>query len=196
MTERADRKSETQKAEWARQAREGLPREIAPDEPARISPPPPTSPSRTAGSSAPASLPRGKDRRVRPTPMLSRYTLFGRRRGNRRNDDPQSCYYVDRSSGAFHVAIVAMLVFIAADTASTLYIISQGGIEVNPLMRWLLQMGSSWFIAAKVASGFIGFLILAVHCKFPTARILGALLVTVYLVLAFYHVYLLTSMIV
>ena len=143
----------------------------------------------------PAALRRNRDRRNRPTPMLSRYTLFGRRRGNRRTDDPQSCYYVDRSTGMFQTAIVAMLAFIAADTLSTLFILSQGGTEVNPLMRWLLQLGTNWFVAAKVASGLIGFIILAVHCKFPTARYLLVALVSVYLVLALYHVYLLTSMV-
>ncbi|MFH1144809.1 MAG: DUF5658 family protein [Candidatus Eisenbacteria bacterium] len=141
-------------------------------------------------------LPRGGDRRGRPTPMLSRYTILGRRKGNRRTTDPQACYYVDRSSGIFQVAILAMLAFIVADTTSTLFILSRGGSEANPLMRWLLDMGTNWFVSIKVGSGLLGFVILAVHCKFATARWLVLVLVAVYLVLALYHVYLLVNMLV
>jgi hypothetical protein len=174
------------------QADAGAPHEVANHAPASLHHAPSASASEQAAA---AALRRNRDRRNRPTPMLSRYTLFGRRRGNRRTDDPQSCYYVDRSTGMFQIAIIAMLAFIAADTLSTLFILSQGGTEVNPLMRWLLQLGTNWFIAAKVASGAIGFVILAVHCKFPTARYLMVALVSVYLVLALYHVYLLASMV-
>jgi len=143
----------------------------------------------------PAAARRTSDRRARPTPMLSRYTLFGRRRNNRRITDPAACYYVDRSSGIFHVAVLAMLAFIAADTISTLYILSRGGTEANPLMRWLLTLGQDWFVAVKVGSGLIGFILLGVHCKFPTARYLLVLLVAVYFVLSLYHLVLLAQVV-
>ena len=156
--------------------------------------PAPEPDSRDTTSADSQNLPRGGDRRERPTPMLSRYTLIGQRRVNRRTTDPQSAYYVDRSSGIFSVAILAMLAFIVADTASTLYILGRGGSEANPLMRWLLGHGTDWFVTVKVGSGLLGFVLLAVHCKFPTARWLVFVLVSVYFVLALYHLVLLSNL--
>ena len=134
---------------------------------------------------------RGSDRRERPTPMFSRYTFFGRRRKNRRDDDPQRRYYVDWVSGSYAWALIGMLVLIAIDTLSTLYIIRCGGGEANPLMRMLLETGPLWFAAVKIGSAMIAFLLLAVHRFFPLARMMVTILLSAYGGIVIFHFFLL-----
>lgn len=133
------------------------------------------------------------DRRRQPTPMFSKYTFFGRRRHNRRGDDPQKNYYVDWISGPYLRALIGIILLITADSLSTLHIISQGGSEANPLMRWFLERGTLHFLAAKLGTGLLGFLMLAVHRFFPIARSLVALLLLTYGALVLYHIALLTK---
>jgi hypothetical protein len=131
------------------------------------------------------------DRRQRPTRMLSRYTVVGRRRGHRRASDPQSSYYIDWIGGPYLWALVAVLALIVIDTVSTLHIISRGGGEANPIMRWMLDLSPLWFALVKIGTALLAFLLLAVHRYFPVARVLTGLLLTAYGCLVIYHAYLL-----
>jgi hypothetical protein len=151
-------------------------------------------PISTAAGNAPGASPRraGEDRRQRPTPMVSRYTLFGRRRRNRRDTDPGSHYYVDWIEGPYLRALVWVCIFIVLDSLSTLYIISRGGSEANPLMRWILERGTFVFLASKLATAIVGFFLLAVHRFFPIARALVILLLSAYGILVLYHMLLLS----
>lgn len=120
------------------------------------------------------------DRRQRPTPFLSRYTLWGRRRSNRRDSDPRSHYYVDRASGFYLTVLIIILAMILFDTTSTLYIISHGGSEANPLMAWALEQGTTWFILIKILPALAGFMLLGVLTKFPISKVLAVLLTVIY----------------
>ncbi len=120
------------------------------------------------------------DRRHRPTPFLSRYTLRGRRKGHRRDSDPQSHYYVDRASGFYLTVLLIILGLIVFDTASTLYIISRGGSEANPLMAWALEQGTAWFILIKILPALTGFMLLGVLTRFPISKVLSILLTVIY----------------
>ena len=131
------------------------------------------------------------DRRTRPTRMFSRYTLFGRRRRNRRDTDPSKRYYIDRIDGRYLKALIAVLTFIVVDAFSTLHIIQNGGGEANPLMAWVLERGTGWFVTLKICTALTGFLLLAVHRFFPVARWLATLLLLSYGGIVLYHVYLL-----
>jgi len=133
----------------------------------------------------------GRDRRRRPTPMFSRYTLFGRRRRNRRDTDPSHRYYVDWIDGHYRRALIAVVLFILFDSFSTLHIISHGGAEANPLMAMLLGLGAGWFVAIKVISALWAFFLLAVHRFFPVARLMAAVLLAAYGTIVIYHLYLL-----
>ena len=125
--------------------------------------------------------------------MFSRYTLFGRRRRNRRDTDPSTRYYVDWIDGHYRRALILVVLFILADIASTLHIISRGGGEANPIMAMVLGLGPGWFVAVKVVSALWAFLLLAVHRFFPVARLLAAVLLTVYGAVVLYHLYLLVQ---
>lgn len=131
------------------------------------------------------------DRRQRPTPMFSRYTLFGRRRRNRRTTDPQASYYVDWISGPYLVALIGVVVLILIDTFSTLHIIHMGGGEANPIMRWMLELSPIMFALVKAGTALVAFLLLGVHRYFPVARVLTSILLLAYGALVCYHVILL-----
>jgi len=153
-----------------------------------------TTPQRSDRS--PGEVPDGRlasDRRQRPTPMFSRYTLFGRRRRNRRDTDPSARYYVDWIDGHYRRALILVVIFILVDSLSTLHIISRGGGEANPLMAMVLGLGPGWFVAVKVLSALWAFILLAVHRFFPVARLLAAVLLTVYGAVVLYHLFLLVQ---
>jgi hypothetical protein len=141
----------------------------------------------------PESLPprNGADRRREPTRMMSRYTMVGRRRRNRRLSDPQSSYYVDWIEGGYLWALVGVLGLIVIDTFSTLYIIGHGGGEANPIMRWMLELSPISFALVKLATAVAAFLLLSVHRYFPVARALVTVLLVAYGLLVGYHVLLL-----
>lgn len=136
------------------------------------------------GIPIPAEVPSRRhlpDRRTRPTTALSRYTLVGSRRANRRQTDPSERYYVDWIDGPFAWALLASAVLIAFDTFSTLFILANGGIELNPLMVWILTQGHGWFLVTKLVPPLFVFPLLAVHRHFFIGRFGTLLLLGMYL---------------
>ena len=134
---------------------------------------------------------RGTDRRRKPTPLLSRHTVRGRRRCNRRAADPRSGYYVDWVEGNYRVAVLAVGAFILLDAVATLEILSRGGTEANPLMALLLGHSIWSFLLVKVTGACAAVLVLGAHRHFPSIRRLGALLLAAYGSIALYHLLLL-----
>ncbi len=129
------------------------------------------------------------DRRGRPTPWFSRYSLIGRRRRNRRATDPLQAYYVDRADGAWFGALMAITAMILLDGGLTLYILANGGSEVNPIMNRVYGAGWEWFLGVKVATAAIIFPFLSVHRFFGTARTGGLVLLVAYGCVMLVHVH-------
>ena len=133
----------------------------------------------------------GDDRRLRPTPLLSKFSLVGRRFQIRRDTDFLRGRYVDRSNGIHLAVILTLLIFIALDAASTLYILSHGGTEVNPFMDRALRKGVGWFLLIKLGPLPIAFFLLSVHRYFNWVRFLMYGLTGIYGALMCYHLFLL-----
>ena len=131
------------------------------------------------------------DRRQRPTPMFSRFTLRGRRTNIRRDTDGLRGRYIDRSTGRHLVLILILMICIFLDAASTLYILDHGGNEVNPIMASALQRGVGWFLMVKLGPLPLAFLLLSIHRYFSWVRYALIFLVLVYGTLALYHISLL-----
>ncbi|NIQ37040.1 MAG: hypothetical protein GTN81_00390, partial [Proteobacteria bacterium] len=72
-----------------------------------------------------------KDRRKTPTPMLSRYSLFGGKRERaRRSDDRQGGYYVDRYGAAALFLFTVVILLNAVDAFLALYVLHEmGGVD-------------------------------------------------------------------
>ena len=125
--------------------------------------------------------------------MFSRFTLRGRRTRIRRDADALRGRYIDRTAGRHLVLILVLMVFITLDAMSTLYILDNGGNEVNPLMERALQRGVSWFLLVKLGPLPIAFLLLSIHRYFSWVRLALIFLVLVYGTLALYHISLLAK---
>lgn len=132
----------------------------------------------------------GKDRRRRPTPALSRYTIMGRREraGRRREDRPG---YVDLYHPLLLVVLCAVMLFSVADAWFTLDALSNGAKEVNPLMERVLHLGPASFIAVKLVITGIGLAILCLHKNFPRVKWVLVMVLAAYGILMGYHLYLL-----
>lgn len=79
-----------------------------------------------------------------------RWLLFsGRRRNLRRADDRRKLALLDYYSPRIFVIIVAILLLSLVDAVLTLLLISQGAVELNPVMAYFLSKGDSAFLIAK-----------------------------------------------
>lgn len=138
----------------------------------------------------------GPDRRQQPTPWLSRFSLRGRRKQIRRDDDLVRGRYVDRADGPYLWGVLTLVFLVMLDATSTLFILSRGGSEANPLMRHMLERGTPWFLLVKFGPLPLAFLLLSVARYFGWVRWVLALLLLVYGALAAYHVRLLVAIMV
>ncbi|MDZ7373106.1 MAG: DUF5658 family protein [candidate division KSB1 bacterium] len=136
----------------------------------------------------------GADRRRRPTPMLSRYTFRGRRRGPRRASDPQWNYYVDRPRKRDWAMALTLFVLSAFDAFFTLYLLGRGAYEVNPVMRTVLGYGHSVFLGVKYSLTLLAVLVLLLHANFYlwrpllSVRRMAGILLVFYLCVVIYQV--------
>ncbi|MHC4959033.1 MAG: DUF5658 family protein [Planctomycetota bacterium] len=130
------------------------------------------------------------DRRERPTPMLSRYWLRGRRRGGRRDGEAANIY-VDRYAFSEMFLVIGVLVLSVLDMVFTLVHLGHGGREANPIMAWALEAGGErLFIITKLASTFVGLFVLLVHVRFRRVRPLLTFAFVMYAALFVFHMYL------
>jgi hypothetical protein len=107
-----------------------------------------------------------KDRRMGPTPFLSRYTLWGRRETFRRDADRKRGGYVDRYSWGLLIPIVLIVGLNVLDALFTMMILDNGGWEVNPVVRSVIQLYGDGFWVWKFAIVSIPLTLLCLHSKF------------------------------
>ena len=136
---------------------------------------------------SPSERREANDRRKRPTPMFSRFLFIGRRRWNRRTEDPKKRYYVDRFGRKAWAAVAVILLLCGADAAFTAYHLSQGATEANPVVAWMMDdLGMLWPIAKYLITA-AGLFFLLVHKNFTLARIATIFIVVMYGTLMIYH---------
>ena len=134
-----------------------------------------------------------KDRRIQPTPGLSRFTLCGRRRTFRRKDDQQRGGYVDQYHSGLLLMIILSIGLTILDAFFTMMILDDGGWEVNPLVRSAIQLFGDRFWAWKFAMISIPLVLLCLHSKFrlvvPALKIITAISIVVVSYQIFLFVY-------
>ena len=131
---------------------------------------------------------KGLERRQKPTPLFNRYLLRGRRIGHRRSEDLKQNVYVDRFETIEWGAIFLLLFLCTADALLTIYYLSSGAQEFNPILNGFYQYGGpAWFIAIKFGLTLPGIVILFIHIKTPLAQKGIKLLVVIYSVLMAYQ---------
>jgi hypothetical protein len=137
----------------------------------------------------------GTDRRLRATPLVSRFSLLrGSRTGGRRRTERNNIY-VDRYDPRDLRGVVAILILNLLDAWLTLVYLGYGGTEANPVAKKLLDYGIDWFVGAKSLLVTACLLFLAVHKTFACVRPAMRILMWFYGALLVYHLYLQSSFI-
>jgi len=126
-----------------------------------------------------------RDRRRHPTPLLSRFTFRGRRRGSRRDGEALG-RYVDRLSPSIVWPLILIFLFHCIDAVLTLAHVQRGGVELNPFMAVLIDATPVAFISVKLGLSAFGLLFLGLHQNFPHVRKGVAILFAIFLGVIFY----------
>jgi hypothetical protein len=104
----------------------------------------------------------GMDRR-RKSPFLSRGLFWGgRRESGRRYTDRQRPLLADRYRQSLFGVIALILFLSVIDAILTLFLISHGAVELNPVMAFYLGLGPYTFLSVKYALTCVGLMILLV----------------------------------
>ena len=112
-----------------------------------------------------------QDRRKKVTPILSRYTLSGRRCSFRRAEDQRRGGYVDCYSQRLFFFLLLIAGLNILDAFFTIIIMESGGLEVNPLVRWAIDYygDNAWSLKFAVVS--CGSILLCLHSHFRMAKV-------------------------
>lgn len=111
-----------------------------------------------------------KDRRTKPTPALSRFIIWGRRRAFRRKDEQGSGGYVDRYDGRLFLILTLALGLNVLDSWFTMVILEDGGREINPVVGSVIQLYGDGFWVWKFAIVSVCLILLCLHTKFRLVR--------------------------
>ena len=132
---------------------------------------------------------RNEERRSKPTPAFSLYTIMGRRRyPGRREGDPPG--YVDLYHPLLFFILLLIIFLSVADAHLTLDALSMGCKEINPIMNAALGLGMKSFVAIKVFITGLGVGLLCMHKAFPRVKWIILAVLAGYVLLISYHVYL------
>ena len=132
-----------------------------------------------------------KDRRKGPTPALSRYTFFGRRKTIRRKADQQKGGYVDQYSSTLLFFLISIIGLNVLDALFTLMILDLKGWEANPVVRSAINLYGTKFWIWKFFIVSVSLALLCLHSRF---RLVGKIIVAIgclYTMVVAYQVFLL-----
>ena len=99
------------------------------------------------------------DRRKLRSPF-NLYSVYGRRRGLRREADPDGQGCTDSYGPHLFFVSVGILLFCAADAHNTLLLVGLGGSELNPVMDVLIRRDVHLFVLFKLVLTGLGLLAL------------------------------------
>jgi hypothetical protein len=138
----------------------------------------------------------GPDRRKRPTPILSRWSFRGGRRGagGRRPGESERAF-VDLYPLRDWVILTSFLLLNLLDAHFTLIYLQRGGEEANPVAVGMLNLGMWAFIFLKGLGISAGALFFCLLRNWRNARFGVLLVLFLYQVLLVYHLLLYTNVI-
>ncbi len=132
-----------------------------------------------------------RDRRKEPTPALSRYTFFGRRKTIRRRLDQQRGGYVDRYSSSLFFFLVAIIGLNVLDAFFTMMILDLKGWEANPVVRSVIDLYGTKFWIWKFSIVSISLTLLCLHSRFRLVKGLIVAIGCLYTIVVVYQIFLL-----
>jgi hypothetical protein len=126
------------------------------------------------------------DRRKRPTPALSIFTVMGCRKSFRREEDRQRGGYVDRYGSGLLISLVLILALNVLDVLFTLMILNLGGCEVNVVVGSAIELWGDRFWMWKFALSSACIVLLCLHSNF---RLVGKALLGIAIIYVILGVY-------
>jgi hypothetical protein len=126
-----------------------------------------------------------EDRRIQPTPLLSKFTFWGRRRTFRRKVDQHRGGYLDRYSSELFFLLILIVGLNILDALFTMMILDFGGWEANPIVDSVIALLGDRFWVWKFAIVSASLIILCLHSgfRFVKAAILGITVIYIGIVL-------------
>src|SRR4030042_161955 len=132
-----------------------------------------------------------KDRRRQPTPGLSRYTFFGRRKMMRRKTDWQKGGYVDRYSSVLFFVLISIIGLNVLDALFTLMILDLKGWEANPVVSSVIDLYGTKFWIWKFFIVSVSLVLLCLHSRFRLVKELIVIAGCLYFLVVVYQIFLL-----
>ena len=129
-----------------------------------------------------------KDRRKQRTPALSRFTLGGRRKTFRRKEERGRGGYVDRYHSGLLVPLTLAVGLTVLDALFTMMILDDGGWEVNPVVRSVIQLYGDRFWIWKFAIVFLPLTLLCLHSKFRLVTPVLLCIVVINIIVILYQI--------
>lgn len=133
-----------------------------------------------------------KDRRKQPTPGLSKYALFGRRRRFRRKTDQERGGYTDRYSAGLFIILTLIASLNILDSFFTVIILDHGGREVNPIVRSGIEFCGNGFWVWKYSIVSCSLMVLGLHSNFGRVKPIINALCFIYVAVVLYQIFLIT----
>ena len=133
-----------------------------------------------------------QERRKRPTPGLSKYSLIGRRKGFASDADRKIGGYVDRYGQKLFVVLVGILILNILDVLLTMVVLDHQGIELNPLVQSAIEVYGNKFWMWKYGIVSVCLLFLCLHIKFKGVKTIILATFTLYVAVVMYQIFLIT----
>lgn len=128
-----------------------------------------------------------RDRRKKPTPILSRYTFWGRRKEFRRKTDKERGGYVDRYSPGILFFMTLIVGLNILDAIFTTMILDLGGYELNPIVRSVIFLYGDKFWLWKFGIVSSSLIILCLHSKFRMVKTIIFSITLIYIAIISYQ---------
>ena len=91
----------------------------------------------------------GKDRRTKSSVNIRSLLFGGKRSKIRRQADTRRIFYVDQFSTELFAVVVSILLLGVIDALFTLWLLTRGAYEINPIMKYFLEIGPYTFFFFK-----------------------------------------------
>ena len=132
------------------------------------------------------------DRRKEPTPLLSRYAFFGRRKGFRRKIEQEKGGYVDRYGPILLFFLISIAGLNVMDALFTMMILDLKGWEVNPIVRSVIELYGENFWIWKFVIVSSSLVLVCLHSLFRGVKVAVVCIGFIYLGVILYQIFLMT----
>lgn len=112
----------------------------------------------------------GKDRRHNHNKFFNLFSLKGRRRTLRRIEDSKRITIFDQYHPALLLYVLTVLILSLLDAALTLTLLARGASELNPVMRYYIDLGPWLFVLVKYTITALALILIIVFSTIVSVR--------------------------